>query len=218
MTVGSSAQSLGYDKKEKGLIENQPISFHYCAVDGERFIGEFQLRTELSDEVMNGIGSIGYAVKVSQQDRGYGTEILRQGLKITKEKGMERVLLNINKENAASIHVCMKLGGQLWDSVECYNEADGRHTINRYWIYMDLIFAHEFSSNHRARLMSDRICGCFYCLKIFDPKEIVNWIKDPGETAVCPYCGIDSLIGESSGYPITNEFLERMRAYWFRET
>ena len=25
---------------------------------------------------------------------------------------------------------------------------------------------------------------------------------------MCPYCGIDSVIGESSGYPITREFME----------
>ena len=34
-------------------------------------------------------------------------------------------------------------------------------------------------------------------------------------TAVCPYCGIDAVIGESSGYPITAEFLKRMRKRWF---
>ena len=39
-----------YDKKEKGLIEGQPISFHYWAVDDGKFIGEFQLRTEFPEK------------------------------------------------------------------------------------------------------------------------------------------------------------------------
>ena len=35
------------------------------------------------------------------------------------------------------------------------------------------------------------------------------------ETALCPYCGVDSVKCESSGYPITKEFLAEMRARWF---
>ena len=80
---------------------------------------------------------------------------------------------------------------------------------------IDYIKAHDFSTDHRKRLLQDRKCGCFYCLKIFAPKEIRNWIEDVGGTAICPYCGIDSVIGEHSGYPITREFLEQMRQYWF---
>ena len=32
---------------------------------------------------------------MSEQDRGYGTELLKQGLSIAKEHGMSKVLLNI---------------------------------------------------------------------------------------------------------------------------
>ena len=41
-----------YDKKETGQIQGQPISFHFWAVDDKKFIGEFQLRTKLTPEVM----------------------------------------------------------------------------------------------------------------------------------------------------------------------
>lgn len=61
-----------YDMKEKGLIEGQPSSFHYWAVDDSKFIGEFQLRTAFSEKVMLDIGSIGYAVRVSEWYKGYG--------------------------------------------------------------------------------------------------------------------------------------------------
>lgn len=82
-------------------------------------------------------------------------------------------------------------------------------------IGIDYIEAHEFASNHREKLLKDRKCGCFCCLKIFDPKEIQSWIKDTSGTALCPYCGVDSVIGEYSGYPITTEFLKKMQQYWF---
>jgi hypothetical protein len=75
--------------------------------------------------------------------------------------------------------------------------------------------AREFSVHNRKALSTDQACGCFFCLRIFDAKEIV-W-QDDEDTAMCPYCGIDAVIGESSGLPITKQFLKSMREYWFTE-
>jgi DNA-directed RNA polymerase subunit RPC12/RpoP len=74
--------------------------------------------------------------------------------------------------------------------------------------------AHRFSSRHREELEKDTLCGCFHCTKIFRPAEITEWIDDD-DTALCPYCGIDSVIGESSGLPITEHFLKEMHRAWF---
>lgn len=81
----------------------------------------------------------------------------------------------------------------------------------------DIINAHKFSSDNYDTLNNDTTCGCFYCTKIFNPVEIEEWLTAPDgkKTAVCPYCGIDSVIGKNSGYPITEGFLEEMRKYWF---
>ncbi len=60
--------------------------------------------------------------------------------------------------------------------------------------------------------------GCFYCLRIFSPAEIVEWVDEVdrvGTTAICPHCGIDSVIGSLSGDPITREFLGAMHKQWF---
>ena len=66
----------------------------------------------------------------------YGTIRATFGLEIAKEHGMEKVLLNINEKNMASIHICEKLGGKLWDTIERDNEAEGRHLVRRYWIML----------------------------------------------------------------------------------
>lgn len=79
----------------------------------------------------------------------------------------------------------------------------------------DIIEAHEYSINHKPKILKDKKCGCFFCLKIFSPTEITDWIEDKYGTAICPYCGIDAIIGESSGFPITEEFLSKMKKYWF---
>lgn len=59
----------------------------------------------------------------------------------------------------------------------------------------------------------DFCINCFYYLKIFNPCENSEWIPDSQETAICPYCGIDSVIAESSNYSITTEILEEMNKY-----
>ena len=90
----------------------------------------------------------------------------------------------------------------------------------------DVVDAQERSSNHRAEILSSEICGCFHCLATFKPGAIEEWVDWPpdtpdgqenalGTTAMCPICGIDSVIGAASGYPMTNEFLVRMQKHWF---
>ncbi|HEX5724898.1 MAG TPA: cytoplasmic protein [Longimicrobiaceae bacterium] len=63
-------------------------------------------------------------------------------------------------------------------------------------------------------MLASETCGCFYCLKAFPPSAIAEWV-DRGETALCPRCGIDAVLGSASGYPLTREFLREMRSFWF---
>jgi hypothetical protein len=84
-----------------------------------------------------------------------------------------------------------------------------------------VLSAHNHSSSHRAEVMASEQCGCFYCFSIFGPNEITEWVDETdekagtGTTAICPHCGIDSVIGSRSGYPITRDFLEAMHKHWF---
>lgn len=123
-----------YDKREQGLLPDVARSYHYWAVDGDRFIGEFQCRLDFTEKVLNDIGSVGYAVRPSQWGRGYGTMILRQGLDIAWSLGMEKVLLTVNEENLRSIRVIEKTGAVWMDTIDAYNEVEGKHRLRRYWI------------------------------------------------------------------------------------
>ncbi len=83
----------------------------------------------------------------------------------------------------------------------------------------DIREAHKHSSKHKTELMESKLCGCFYCCQTFAPSEITEWTDEgqdgEGVTALCPKCDVDSVIGDKSGFPITEEFLQRMKAYWF---
>ena len=74
--------------------------------------------------------------------------------------------------------------------------------------------AHICSSHNRDNLQKVNKCGCFYCLKIFDPKLITDWCDD-NTTAICPFCGIDSIIYENKSYPLNKKFLKGMKKEWF---
>ncbi|GLH76699.1 hypothetical protein SSBR45G_16070 [Bradyrhizobium sp. SSBR45G] len=77
-----------------------------------------------------------------------------------------------------------------------------------------LKLAHRRSIRHRAEIEASRLCGCFYCERIFVVPLIVDWIHED-DTARCPFCGIDSVLGDASGFPITAAFLREMRGAWF---
>jgi hypothetical protein len=55
----------------------------------------------------------------------------------------------------------------------------------------------------------------FYCLKIYDAKQIINW-TDEEETALCFNCGVDSVVGDSTGFPVEDhDFLKKMHSRYF---
>ena len=79
-----------------------------------------------------------------------------------------------------------------------------------------LINAYKHSRNNFEELKSSNRCGCFYCMKIFDKDEVVSWINDDTKTGICPYCNTDALLGDSSEYEISHEFLKKMNQKWFK--
>jgi hypothetical protein len=80
-----------------------------------------------------------------------------------------------------------------------------------HWIRL----AHNKSATNRRDIEKSTICGCFYCRQTFVPAKIKEWIDEADQTALCPFCGIDSVIGDRSGFEITEEFLRVMREFWF---
>jgi hypothetical protein len=82
---------------------------------------------------------------------------------------------------------------------------------------IELKLAQRHSVNHRRHIAASERCGCFSCMAIFLPADITNWVVEQGggETACCPRCDVASVIGSASGFPITKEFLDAMRSYWF---
>lgn len=78
---------------------------------------------------------------------------------------------------------------------------------------MDYIKAHKRSINNKPELESGKKCGCFHCLAIFNSLEITNWLADKTGTAICPYCNMDTIVGESEDLNINEKLLKEMHTY-----
>ena len=76
---------------------------------------------------------------------------------------------------------------------------------------------HKHSSNNKIEIADSDTCGCFYCKELFVPTEVKEWIQDKEQTAICPYCKTDSVLGNKSGYEITRELLDAMSKKWFNK-
>lgn len=58
-------------------------------------------------------------------------------------------------------------------------------------------------------------CGCFRCLATFAPEVVDEWVeeRDGRQTALCPCCGVDSVLPLGEG--VDEAFLRRMRDHDF---
>ena len=81
----------------------------------------------------------------------------------------------------------------------------------------DRIFrqAHDCCFSNKEQIEKSEKCGCFSCCEIFTPSEITDYLPDEPPTAECPFCHIDSVIGDASGFPITKDFLKKMKKKYF---
>jgi hypothetical protein len=75
--------------------------------------------------------------------------------------------------------------------------------------------AHQYCNNNKQNLAKSSQCGCFYCLEVFSPSEINTWIDTQKDTALCPYCGIDSVLPNNLDFVPDKGFLEEMHRSWF---
>ena len=60
-------------------------------------------------------------------------------------------------------------------------------------------------------------CGCFHCGSTFAASEITDWMpeEDGADTALCPYCGCDTVLYDTEELPVSTALLSSMYTDWF---
>jgi len=110
---------------------NVPMTSYWLTLQGKMIIGESRLRHTLNPELEIEGGHIGYAIRPTMRQLGYGTTILALTLEKASEQGLKRVLVTCDTDNIASARIIEKNGGVL----ENYKiSLDSGKQISRYWI------------------------------------------------------------------------------------
>ena len=74
---------------------------------------------------------------------------------------------------------------------------------------------HQLSRTHRQWVLASDACGCFYCCRFFEPRQITRWV-DMGQTALCPHCSVDAVLPEKGmNRPLSQEILDGMNRTYF---
>jgi predicted acetyltransferase len=102
--------------------------------EGKTFIGEVSFRHELNENLKVHGGHVGYGIRPSMRNKGYGT----LALKLTKERasrmGMGRLLLTCSPDNPASEKIIVNNGGIYLDTQP---NPFGFGPTKRFWITIE---------------------------------------------------------------------------------
>jgi len=75
---------------------------------------------------------------------------------------------------------------------------------------LELKTIHKLSTNNKGSISRSKKCGCFYCIEIFKPEDVKEYIST---TAICS-CGVDSVLA-SVDVKITKTMLKQMHKKYF---
>jgi predicted acetyltransferase len=123
--------------EEKGinLKENRVSATTYFVFDNNKIVGTLSIRHNLDLPcVYNFVGHIGYNVRVSERNKGYGKKILELGLKECKKMQIENVLITCLESNIASKKIILSQGGILENKIYFEEEDENicRYIIKNY--------------------------------------------------------------------------------------
>ena len=71
---------------------------------------------------------------------------------------------------------------------------------------------HKHSVENKYEILNSKKCACFHCFRIYDSVEVDTFLQenDGIETALCPLCITDTIIGDASGFNLTDEMIDAL--------
>lgn len=86
-------------------------TFFLVRCSDERIVGMINIRLALNEFLKKFGGNIGYSIRPTERKKGYNKINLYMGLKVCQKYGIEKVLLDADKDNPASWKTMEALGG-----------------------------------------------------------------------------------------------------------
>jgi predicted acetyltransferase len=97
----------------------------YWWAEGTEFLGAIRIRHQLTPQLLESGGHIGYDVAPKARRRGHGTAMLRAALPVAAALGIEKALITCDPDNIGSRKVIDANGGVL---------EDERAGMLRFWV------------------------------------------------------------------------------------
>lgn len=175
---------LGINLKE-GYVSHSV----FWLVDGDKYIGTFDLRHNLTPYLKQIGGHIAYQIRPSEQRKGYACAGLKLCLKEAKKISITKVLLTCKEENTASYAVMHKVmlekGGIETEPFTKDNVVNKRiwiWTTSKPTIYLICGFIGAGKTTYSQKLAGDinavHLNPDEFCMKLFTPQEYeTNWDK-----------------------------------------
>lgn len=74
------------------------------------------------------------------------------------------------------------------------------------------------ATNNEIEIVKSKKCGCYFCQSTFSARRVKDWLSDSrGVSALCPECGMDTVLGDASGLEINERLLQEMGEHYFSE-
>ena len=108
-----------------------PHTTYWLVRNREQVLGVSNLRHRLTPNLKQEGGHIGYSVRPTERQKGYGTRLLSETLVAAKAHGISPVLITCAKTNLGSVQIILRNGG-VFDSEEFL--PDRGEVVQRYWI------------------------------------------------------------------------------------
>ena len=128
--------------------ERVPASLYFSVRKSDKkIVGNLQIRHSLNEKLLQYGGHIGDSVRPSERRKGYATEQIRLALLKCKELGIDRVLMDCDKNNIGSAKAIKNNGGILENEIYVEDEL-----VQRYWITLKKRYAdrHVGKKNKKA--------------------------------------------------------------------
>ena len=111
-------------------LNKVPETEYWLIHEGE-YIGRLSVRHELNEELRERGGHIGYAIRPSEREKGYGKKALELGLAEARKLGLDKVLITCDSTNIGSRKIIESHNGVLENEVA---GEPGKPTKLRFWI------------------------------------------------------------------------------------
>ena len=102
------------------------IEYFLIRENDDKLIGMINLRWDLTEDMLQHGGHIGYGIRPTERRKGYNKINLYLCLLKARELGLDKVLLTAYDTNPGSVKTILALGGVLENKIE--------DNLGRYWI------------------------------------------------------------------------------------